>query len=305
MVRNEEAAWIAKPENGQKATIDIVRQTMAKNTPLLTRLCFEGTGKLTDQVCRVKKEKYDRYIPQKTTDSKMKDVIKYGGFGSVKIAYFILVEHDLKKKRIRTLESIPIYWKERIEKDPLQLEGYCKNVLGLVNPDIRVRKILKWSLVKKDGYFMYLAGKTDNRIGVCNAVQLCLQQEWINYIKKLEKETEDDAVTKEKNCELYDILCEKHNRGIYTRRPNPVGEKLKKRKERFYKLDLGEQKKVILELLNLSKIGVVQANLTLIGETSAAGTMKISKNISEFEEFKLINQSATGLYEKQVDLLTV
>lgn len=80
---------------------------------------------------------------------------------------------------------------------------------------------------------------------------------------------------------------------------------MKKRKERFYKLDLGEQKKVILELLNLSKIGVVQANLTLIGETSAAGTMKISKNISEFEEFKLINQSVTGLYEKQVDLLTV
>ena len=31
--------------------------------------------------------------------------------------------------------------------------------------------------------------------------------------------------------------------------------------------------------------------------------MKISKNISEFEEFKLINQSVTGLYEKQVEKL--
>jgi CRISPR-associated endonuclease Csn1 len=306
VVRNEEVAWIAKPENGQKATIDIVRQTMAKNTPLLTRLCFEGSGGLANQTLySAEKAQGSGYIPLKESDAKLQNVTKYGGFSSISTAYFILVEHDLKKKRVRTLETVSVLWKDRIEKDSTQLKIYCEKVLGLINPDVRVRKIRIQSLVKKDGYYMYLSGKTGNQITMRNAVQLCLQQDWINYIKKLEKETEDDAVTKEKNCELYDILCEKHNRGIYTRRPNPVGEKLKKRKERFYKLDLGEQKKVILELLNLSKIGVVQANLTLIGETSAAGTMKISKNISEFEEFKLINQSVTGLYEKQVDLLIV
>lgn len=278
---------------------------MAKNTPLLTRLSFEGTGKLTNQVCGVKKAKKDGYIPQKESDFKLQDITKYGGFGDIKIAYFILVEHDLKKKRVRTLESIPIYWKERIEKDPLQLEVYCKNVLGLVNPDIRVRKILKWSLVKKDGYLYYLARKTDNRIGVCNAVQLCLRQEWINYIKKLEKEMEDDAITREKNCELYSILCEKHTKGIYAKRQNPIGEKLEKGRERFYTLDLSEQKKLLLKVFNLSRIGGETTDLTLIGGTVTDGTMKVNKTISNFKEFKIIHQSVTGLYEKQVDLLTV
>ena len=73
----------------------------------------------------------------------------------------------------------------------------------------------------------------------------------------------------------------------------------------FNQLEITEQRQLLLELLNLSKIGVVKANLTLIGETSSAGTMKVSKNISESKEFKLIHQSITGLYEKQVDLLNV
>ena len=152
---------------------------------------------------------------------------------------------------------------------------------------------------------MYLSGKTGNRITMRNAVQLCLQQDWINYIKKLEKETEDDAVTKEKNCELYDILCEKQNKGIYTKRPNPVGMKLNAGKDIFEQLTIENQTKVLLAILNLTKIGIVEANLELIKESAHTGVMLINKNITEAKEFKLVHQSVTGLYEKQVDLLTV
>ena len=306
VVRNGEEAWIAKPEKEQKITIETVRKMLARNTPLLTRLSFEGTGGLANQTLYgAEKAQGDGYIPLKSSDLKLRNVRKYGGFSSVSTAYFILVEHEQKKKRVRTLETVPILWKDRIEKDPKQLEVYCTEVLGLINSDIRIRKIRIQSLVKKDGYYMYLSGKTGNQIIMRNAVQLCLRQEWINYIKKLEKETIDEVITKEENSELYNLLCEKHLEGIYAKRPNPVGEKLRKRIYEFNQLEITEQRQLLLELLNLSKIGVVKANLTLIGETSSAGTMKVSKNISESKEFKLIHQSITGLYEKQVDLLNV
>lgn len=164
---------------------------MARNTPLLTRLSFERRGQLADQtLCSAKQAGGDSYIPLKSSDVKMLDKTKYGGFTDVRTAYFILVEHDVKKKRIRTIESVPILWKERIEKDPMQLEVYCRENLKLINPNIRVRKILVQSLMKKDGFYMYISGKTGNQLTVYNAVQLCLKQEWINYIKKLEKEND-------------------------------------------------------------------------------------------------------------------
>lgn len=135
----------------------------------------------------------------------MQNVKKYGGYTSVSTAYFILVEHDVKKKRIRSLETVSILWKDRIEKDPGQLEVYCQEVLGLQNPDIRIRKIRMQSLVKKDGFYMHLSGKTGNQISMRNAVQLCLRQEWVNYIKKLEKNDQQEVLSKEKNKELYQI----------------------------------------------------------------------------------------------------
>ena len=306
VVRKTKQIWIAKPESGQKASIDTVRKVLAKNTPLLTRLSFEGTGGLANQTLySAEKAKKDGYIPLKASDPKMQDVKKYGGYTSVSTAYFILVEHDVKKKRVRSLETVSILWKDRIEKDPGQLEVYCKEILGLQNPDIRIRKIRMQSLVKKDGFYMHLSGKTGNRIIMRNAVQLCLRQEWINYIKKLEKDDQQEVLSKEKNQELYQILCDKHLNGIYKKRPNPVGVKLKDAMKNFDDLNIEDQRNVLLALFNLTKIGTVEANLKLIGQSEHTGKILINKNISEEREVLLIHQSVTGIYEKQINLLTV
>ena len=57
--------------------------------------------------------------------------------------------------------------------------------------------------------------------------------------------------------------------------------------------------------MQLSQLINQGANLELIGLAKKAGTTKISKIISNCNEFKLINQSITGLYENEVDLLTI
>jgi len=45
--------------------------------------------------------------------------------------------------------------------------------------------------------------------------------------------------------------------------------------------------------------------LTTIGESANAGVMTSAKKISECQQFSLIHQSSAGLFETEIDLLTV
>ncbi len=308
--RNSEVAWVAQKENGDPGTISTVKKMMAKNTPILTRRSFEAHGGIADQTLySAKKATGEVYIPLKSSDEKMRDVKKYGGFSSVATAYYFLVEHEIKGKRIRTLETVPIFLKDRIEKQEKKLEEYCQIELGLINPSVRLSKIKIQSLIKINGYYAHLGGKTGSRFGLRNAVQMCLKQDKMEYIKKLEnferKGILNSEIDEETNIEIYEELCKKHKEGIYSKRLNPVINKLEQGKEIFERLSLEDQIKVIIEILKLTAVGITFADLRLINESAQTGVMLINKKISGNTEFVLINQSITGLYEKRIDLLTV
>ncbi len=308
--RNGETAWVASSDD-TKGTISTVKKQLSKNTPILTRMTFENHGGITRKqtIWSSKITKQDVYFPVKSSDKRMADVTKYGGMSDIATAYFFLVEHDVKKKRVRTLETVPVYLSKRIEKDSSLLEQYCMQNLKLVNPDIRVRKINIQSLVKKDGYYLNISGTTGNRITVRNAVGMCLGQKWNGYIKKIEKyvaqEIADDVLTIEKNNELYDEILSKHKNTIFANKPNPSFETIEKGKEKFLHLDLYGQINALYQVLSLTAIGFGRADLTLIGGSKTSGLMLMPSLISGFKELVLIEQSVTGLYERCIDLLTV
>lgn len=310
VVRGKEVAWIAGHKGEESGTIATVRRVMSKNTPLMTRYNFEGHGGLANETLYgAKKATKEGYIPFKANDARLQDVTKYGGFSSVSTEYFFLVEHDVKGKRVRTLEIVPVYMKAQVEKSPEAFIKYCTEQLQLVNPRICVRKIKIQSLLKVNGYFAYISGRSENRLLLRNAVNLCLSLEWQGYIKKLEKYYStgmmDDLITQEINIKLYDELLDKFIGGLYKQRPNPVGEKLKNGFEKFRMLDKDEQCKVLVSIMSMTMIGGSETNLSLIGEGSSVGLMRINKNITGIKEIVLINQSITGLFENKVDLLTV
>lgn len=311
VVRGDRTAWIAQKEGGTSGTIATVKEMVSRNTPMMTRLNFEGNGGIANETLySAKKASPDKYIPFKASDEKMQDVTKYGGFSSVTTAYFFLVEHEVKGKRVRTLETVPVYMRQKIEAESEGLLQYCINVLGLIHPDIRLKKIKLQSLIKKDGFFVHLSGKTGNQIILRNAVNLCLRQEWIQYIKKLDKYAElsqlDKELTKERNAELYQVLLEKHQKGIYSKRPNPVGDKLEKGFVRFEELELAKQCDVLVQMIKLSSVGAAAyGNLERIGASSTCGKMLMPKKIIDAKELILINQSVTGLFESHIDLLRV
>lgn len=89
--RDGKTAWVA-PEEGETGTLATVKKMLSRNTPILTRLTIEGHGGIADATLYShKKAKQDTYIPLKSSDARMADVTKYGGYSSVTTAYLFLV----------------------------------------------------------------------------------------------------------------------------------------------------------------------------------------------------------------------
>lgn len=306
VVRNGEVAWIA--EHGEeKGTIDTVRRMLRKNTPLMTRMNFEQHGGIANATLySAKKAKAENYFALKTSDERMEDVTKYGGYTSATIAYYFIVKHKEGKKENISIEGLPLYLKKVVENTESGLEKYCHEQLGYENVRILCKKLKIQSLIEVNGYRMHLSSKSENRLSMRNAVNLCIAEKWIEYIKKLEKlqatAVKDEVISSNSNMELYDILTDKLMNTVYAQRPNPVGDKLLHRKEIFCELETEKQCEVLLQVLQLMQVGSTKANLSLIGESVNVGTMKISKNIKEPEKVNLISQSVTGLYEKKINL---
>jgi len=304
--RNGYIAWVASTKNNE-GTIAKVRSVLAKNTPLMTRLSYEKHGAIANETLySAKKAKEDNYFPLKTSDLKMSDVTKYGGYTSATIAYYFIVEHTKSNKKVISIEGVPIYKKYEIETNQDGLKAYAENELGLIEARILVRKLKIQSLIKVNDYYMYISGKTGNRLIMRNAVNLCLDNSWRSYIRKLENVNDNmilhDTITKERNVALFEVMIEKHTRALFTNRPNPIGEKLIDAKDDFAQLSVQEQCFVLNQILQLTSVGVATADLTLIGGASMAGKMLISKNIDLDKDFAIVNQSVTGLYEKTIHI---
>lgn len=309
--RGEDIAWIAPSKKREEdSSLRTVERVMARCTPLMTRMSFEGHGGIANATLYSKiVAKEGNYLPIKSSDPKLQDVTKYGGITSASTAYFFLVEHESKKKRIRTLEALPIMEARRTGSNPEYLLEYCINRLRLVNPSIRLEKIKLQSTLFIDGYPYSLQGKTGNQVYIGNLANMFLDKEATAYVKQLEKtaieKTFNKDLSEEKNIQLYDALVTKHEKEIFSKRKNPVGSLLIRGRDKFLHASLNDQCYVLSQIVQLSAFGSTSADLRVIGGSQHAGVMLLGKNISTLSSCYLIDKSVTGLYEKRIDLLTV
>ena len=306
-------AWKA-PSKGDPGTLGTVRAVMNRYTPLMTRLSCEGHGAIANETlysAAKAGKSVDNYIPLKSSDERMQAVEKYGGFTSASTAYFILVEHGEPGKRVRSLEAVPVYIADKTVRDHNALDIFLRspNGLRLVDPVVRIRRIKLQTLIYINGYYAHMTGKTGKQITLRNAINLCVSQEWIGYIKRLETGLDKgyfhNLISKDRNTALYELLLEKHLNSIYAKRPNPIGHMLRNGRSAFEDLSLEGQAKALINILQQSGIGFPNSDLTSIGGSAHSGVMLTSKNISKNKEIKLINESVTGLYRQEIDLLTV
>ena len=311
IVRNDEVAW----KSGNHGTMEIVEQTMKKNNILVTRRIYEVKGGLFDQQI-MKKGKGQ--IPIKGGDERLKNIYKYGGYNKASGAYFMLVKSlDKKNNEQRTLEFLPIYMKDYVEQSEEKAQEYLVTNRKLKNPEIILPKVKIDTLFKVDGFYMWLSGRTENRLIFKCANQLILSEEDVKILKKVikfinrKKENKDivlneyDGITEEDAGNLYETFIRKLKDSIYKKRLALQGETLENKRKEFEALSLEDKCIVLGEILHLFQCQSGAANLKLIGGPASAGILVMNNNISKCNQISIITQSPTGIFEKEMDLLNL
>lgn len=309
--RGGEVAW----EPGGNGTICIVRQMMSKNNILFTRKSYEASGGLFDQQL-MKKGKGQ--VPIKNNGDGRLTIEKYGGYNKAKGAYFMLVESEGKKGVLkRTLETVPLYLKNKLEGDNNALLDYCIQECGLKNPRIVIPKINIDSLFSIKGFRMHLSGRQVNSLIFKNANQLVLPQEDALVIKKIVKFcerkkinkshtlSERDNLTAAELIRIYDVLKNKLENTVYKVKMSAAALEVGKNRDAFCSLEREDMCKQIAEILHLFQCNSSLCNFGLVHGPGNSGKVSIVKNISNYEDLLLITQSVTGFYENVIDLKAV
>ena len=302
-------AWKA----GENGTIAQVKKVMAKNNVLFTRYAVTEHGSIADQM-PMKKGKGQ--LPLKSSDPRLLDISKYGGYNKVKSSYYFLVEHIEGKAKVRSMEFVPVHLVTTMEGNESALLEYCTDALELKSPRILIEKIKINSLFNVDGFLMHLSGRTGEQLIFKGANQLCVGSKEEVYLKKIEqyvrraKEAKKtlpvtvwDGLSEEENLALYDVFLDKLKNTVYHVRLSAQVATLERKRDTFMKCSVEDQVLVLAELVKLFQCNSVSANLKGIGGPGSAGILVLSKTVSKCDRISLIHQSPTGVFSQEVDLL--
>lgn len=310
-------------------SMDTVKKMMASNDVRVTRRLLEQSGALADatiyKASVAAKAKDGAYIGMKTKSSVFSDVTKYGGMTKIKNAYSIIVQYTGKKgEEIKEIVPLPIYLINRNSTD-IELIDYVKSVIPQAKDiSIKYRKLCINQLVKINGFYYYLGGKTSNSICIDNGIQVLFSPEFEVYIKLIDKfyimqksnlnidiknvstfnpqNNQQVFITVEDNIKLYDYFIDKLNSNIYQKmKGNKVNDLISIGRDRFIELPINIQCVLLLEILNMLTNMKTTYDIKLLGFSTSR--TKIALKISNLNEFKIINESITGLYSNEVTIV--
>ena len=321
VIRGNEIAWIGTKQ-GSSSSLKIVKATMRKNTPLITKRSYVTHGSITrkDTVWSAKKAKEFVYLPM-SSDERLSDVTKYGGRSDIATQCYCLVEYKVKGKRVLSIEALPVYIGNVDTLSEDKIVEYLTRMLHAENAGKSVTDIkLKYKCIrmntkiKLDGHYYYIAGKTNLQICIENAVEPFLNTNFEKYVKKIDKAKtsgnygEKDSndciiITQEKNMELYKSLLDIIQSNVYCNRKSSIVHILDTGKDVFSNLDVEKQCEVLLQIIRWMGNVFAGIDLSLIGGSSKTGTCRMGKKVTNAKELELIFNSTTGLFEKTLDLL--
>lgn len=309
-------------------SLKTVRDNMNRNNILLTRQPVTKNGQLFD-LNLLKAGEKKGMLPAKSSDDRLKKLLaesqdkdktisswveKYGGYNSMAISHFALVEY--KEKKNEYIEFIPVRIVDRFRLNTMEkLLLYCEKELGYSDAKVIRPVVLINTVLELDGFRLHVAAKQSGSMLLRSATSLVLDNESIAYVKKIEnynnKLKKDknykisekyDGLSKEKNEKLYAVFAEKSNNSIFAKKPGNKGESIKNSFDKFSMLNIEEQIDLLNNiLLYFSSNG--RCNLSLIKDSPNSGILTMSLRIKKgSKKLYLIDQSITGLFESRIQL---
>ena len=282
-------------------TIYQVEKVMNNNNILVTRRIAEKKGELYNatrhKAKKVKKAKGVGYVPFKSSDNVLKNILDYGGFNSINIAYFSIVRYLLINKQgeinIIRIIPIPVYIENSLQSKR-DLFNYIKKQLDDIenekvkNIEIMYEKLREKTLLRLNDFKYISGGKSGNRIYCDSALQILLSEETEKYIKTIIKfrnwknENKNgnlwENVSKEENYKLYSKLLEKLNSGIF----------FNKKSNKFVELNEETTRNKFKQLKEEDQIKVLNRNIEFTNmQKTTWKRFKFNRNdsIKRFTEF--------------------
>ena len=295
-----------------KSSIKTVMEMMKSNDVRITRRAVADKGKLFGKEGLKKanvaiKSSDDKYLPIKETDSKLRNIGKYGGRTDIKIAeYVVLKIIDAKNKEFIEIFPVPVYLSNKGCSNESICELFVEQYKGRValkSVIMIYRGLYNGTLVNVDGIKVYLGGKTNRKIYISNAVSLILDNELNVYVKLLEKIkykidnkipfnmntikssylNNEVKVDREKNFFLHKKLIEKLSTLLFWGIPKDKFDVLQNLEpEAFFGLPLEKQVSVLIDVLNVLTNFKDNRNIKDLNVQIARGTIgvDITKKIS-------------------------
>lgn len=250
----------------------------------------------------------------------------YGGYNGATVAGFVLVKYLTGKKNEISLVPLKLLDMAKFITDDSYALQYIAAELGDKAKNIEIlfnKRILKiFTMLSLDGARYCIRGKAGlSDIGLMNMMQFKISPEVENYVKKLEsfndkhKKNEKfvwderyDGITAEKNVELYNLYINKLSCWPYDTRPGNTTfiSKLRIHLDDFQKLDIFKQANILLQIQGIFG-RLKQADLKDLRESASSGITKVSMNVSNWKknyaDVRIIDQSASGLFERVSDNL--
>ena len=300
--------------------MDTVNRMMRSNDVRVTKKVIEQKGALYDAtVYKASIAKEESYFPLKLGDERLKNVTKYGGYTSIKLAYYTIVSYDeiasKRSEHIIRMVPIPIYI-SKLANNFEDIENYARSFVtnkskkSIDNFKVVYRKLFINSLIKLNGFKYYVGGKTDDSFYIDSGTSLILDEETnklfgklVKYCNSDFKRKEDEYINIKNNLELYNILVLKKESSYYENKKLNKLEEFKKQVtiDKYKNLSLEDQCSVLLEILNTLTDKNSTYDLKKIG--ISVYRAKTSMKLNSYTSFKVINQSITGLFENEIDIL--
>lgn len=314
-----------------------VANTCDKNTCIVSFMPYTNSNGMfyneTNYKSLNKNPDSEASIPLKgDNNNPLSSIEKYGGYNSMKGAYFMVVESVDKKGKIKkTIESVPILVSYKLRND----ENREQKIIEYLEKEnnIKINKVilnkLKYNSLLKIGDGIYrMTGKTNNSYKLLKATQWHIDNNWIGYIKIIEKYFGLDAtirenlnesqgkiivspavkenqkelsISRDKNEQLYDLIILQLSKSIYSISSiKGVLEKIINEKDTFKNLTIQEQVYLLNGLVQYIG-GANSVDLKCIGGAGMSGAISINKDITD-KNVSLICQSVSGIYQKEIKL---
>lgn len=293
-------------------SINLISNIMMRNDILWTRMNYIESSEISDLQIVPHSDKADGILPIKQ-NIRLAQVNKYGGYNSVKGAFFALIECKNKKGELeRRIVSIPQIYKDKVDK-----------FVGGKYPSSKVilAPIKYKSKLEVNGFPIHLAGKSSSGLVLYNGLQLVLDPDEQEYIKRILRaaskkqqarghyqiDSDRDGIHYEGNMAIMGMICKKLT--LFNTMPG-FGEKadtIRGRLDEFAKLTIDQQSDAIHNIIKILKCNAETGNISsFVPKASFLGKGTMPEDIvPRHTNIFLINQSPTGLYEERIDLKTV